>query len=273
MRKALVIVVFLLINSAPIDLFSQSYDTIYNTSYTGGSMSNYWCKIASSTFISGYQDFGNTVEIFANGGSNSIIYWGQLILRCKRQNSDPNGPPTNFQMHLYNSNLGSENIKAVQNNNVVDIYIRIPNTWTAVYYRNIIGGSSNFQFYSNQPLLQNLPSGTVYSCKEGDVRSEKVRAKNIETTEVKVNLSYWSDFVFGPDYDLKSLDQVEDFIRANGHLPDIPSAEEVKENGISLGEMDARLLQKSEELTLYVIEQQKEIKELRRDLSQLKNEN
>lgn len=94
----------------------------------------------------------------------------------------------------------------------------------------------------------------------------------IRAKEVKVATG-WSDFVFEPDYKLKSLDQVEDFIKENGHLPDIPSAEEVEENGISLGAMDAKLLQKIEELTLYVIELKKEnetLKERDKEINELK---
>ncbi len=84
----------------------------------------------------------------------------------------------------------------------------------------------------------------------------------IRAKEVKVATG-WSDFVLEPDYDLKSLSQVQEFINENGHLPDIPSAEEVEENGICLGEMDAKLLQKIEELTLYVIELKKEVEILK----------
>jgi hypothetical protein len=80
----------------------------------------------------------------------------------------------------------------------------------------------------------------------------------IGAKEVKVASSGWSDFVFEPDYHLPTLQEVENYIDQNGHLPDIPSAEEVEEHGISLGEMDAKLLQKIEELTLYVIELKKE---------------
>lgn len=73
----------------------------------------------------------------------------------------------------------------------------------------------------------------------------------------------WSDFVFDDDYNLPSLNEVENFINENNHLPDIPSAEDVEENGVSVGEMQAKLLQKIEELMLYVIEQQKEIEMLK----------
>jgi len=69
----------------------------------------------------------------------------------------------------------------------------------------------------------------------------------------------WSDFVFDDDYHLMSLKHLEQFINDNRHLPEIPSAKEVEANGISLGTMDAKLLQKIEELTLYIIELQKQI--------------
>lgn len=82
----------------------------------------------------------------------------------------------------------------------------------------------------------------------------------IRATEVKVETG-WADFVFAKDYKLPTLQEVENHIKEHNHLPDIPSEVEVKENGVSLGEMQAKLLQKIEELTLYVIEQDKMIKE------------
>ncbi len=84
----------------------------------------------------------------------------------------------------------------------------------------------------------------------------KIRAK-----EIKVETG-WSDFVFESDYDLPTLNEVEQHIKAKGHLKDIPSAKEVEANGILLGEMDSKLLQKIEELTLYTIDQEKRIKNL-----------
>lgn len=73
----------------------------------------------------------------------------------------------------------------------------------------------------------------------------------------------WADYVFEEDYNLPTLEEVEEFINENGHLKDIPSAKAVKENGIELGEMNKLLLQKVEELTLYVIELNKEIDNLK----------
>ena len=77
----------------------------------------------------------------------------------------------------------------------------------------------------------------------------------VETT------SAWPDFVFEPHYDLPTLEEVEQHIADQGHLPEIPSEAEVTENGINLGEMNAKLLQKIEELTLYLIDQNKQNQE------------
>ncbi|MCL6220764.1 hypothetical protein [Zunongwangia pacifica] len=95
----------------------------------------------------------------------------------------------------------------------------------------------------------------------------------VHANEVKVDTKNWSDFVFENKYSLDSLEVVEAFIRDNGHLKSIPSAEEVEKNGILLGEMDAKLLQKIEELTLYLIQQNKEMKALKERIKTLENNN
>ncbi|MBN2104329.1 hypothetical protein JW835_09855 [bacterium] len=82
---------------------------------------------------------------------------------------------------------------------------------------------------------------------------------NIHCREIKVTATAGADFVFLDGYDLTALNEVEDHIKTYKHLPDIPSAEEVEANGVNLGEMQARHLQKIEELTLYVIELNKKL--------------
>jgi len=84
-------------------------------------------------------------------------------------------------------------------------------------------------------------------------------AGTIRSKEVKIEATGWSDFVFNKNYDLPKLSEVEKHINDKQHLPGIPSEKEVLENGISVGEMQAKLLQKIEELTLYVIGQDKKI--------------
>jgi hypothetical protein len=94
----------------------------------------------------------------------------------------------------------------------------------------------------------------------------------ITSKEVKVTVTVdgWSDFVFGSEFKLKEIEEIESFVKKNHRLPDIPSESEVIENGINLGEMDSKLLQKIEELTLYMIEFNKEIKILKQENSELK---
>jgi hypothetical protein len=74
--------------------------------------------------------------------------------------------------------------------------------------------------------------------------------------------SGWSDFVFDESYKLKALSETEAFIKAEKHLPGIPSAHEIAEHGVSVGEMQAKLLAKIEELTLHQIEEEKRIARL-----------
>lgn len=91
-----------------------------------------------------------------------------------------------------------------------------------------------------------------------------IRAKEI------VVESGWADYVFEEDYQLRPLEDVSRFIKENGHLPDIPSAAEVAAKGVPLGEMNTRLLQKVEELTLYMIDLKREVDELKSENVSLK---
>ncbi|WP_029446069.1 fibronectin type III domain-containing protein [Cellulophaga baltica] len=93
-------------------------------------------------------------------------------------------------------------------------------------------------------------------------------AGNVVAEEVKVALQVnWPDYVFDKAYNLPSLEQVENHINENGYLIHMPSAAEVEENGIQLGEMNAKLLRKIEELTLYTITQEKKIKLLEQQVA------
>ena len=82
----------------------------------------------------------------------------------------------------------------------------------------------------------------------------------IKAKEVEVKANVWADYVFKKEYQLKSLEDVEKHINEKGHLPNIPTTQEVLENGINVAEMNSKLLEKIEELTLYSIEQNKQLK-------------
>jgi len=87
------------------------------------------------------------------------------------------------------------------------------------------------------------------------------------------DLASWPDYVFAEDYDLMSLEELEKSIQKNKHLPGLPSAAEVEENGLMLGDMQKRIMEKVEELTLYTIKQDKMIKELQDKMERLEKEN
>ncbi len=95
---------------------------------------------------------------------------------------------------------------------------------------------------------------------------------HIRATEVKVlaNVSV-PDYVFESNYELRTLKDTKEFIVKNKHLPEIPSAAEIEENGIELGDMNMRLLKKIEELTLYQIELMEQMEEMKKELQDLKD--
>ena len=106
-------------------------------------------------------------------------------------------------------------------------------------------------------------------------------AGKIIAEEVKVQLqTSWPDYVFKKDYKLLSVEEVENYIKKHGHLPKMPSAKEVAKDGFELGEMNKKLLEKIEELTLYTIAQEKKLKKkeqsdqvLEKRVRQLEQEN
>jgi hypothetical protein len=133
------------------------------------------------------------------------------------------------------------------------------------------GGNTNWAGYFN---------GSTYI--DGDLRigthsaatgyAVSVNGK-IACTEVLVQLpGEWPDYVFKKDYKLMSLKNLEGEIMENGHLPGLPSAQEVKTSGIQMGEMQKKVVEKIEELTLYTIEQAKLVHELKREIDSLKTE-
>ena len=111
-----------------------------------------------------------------------------------------------------------------------------------------------------------------FSMKNGSVAENFDVKGTITATEIKVESTGGADFVFEDDYKLKSLEEVEQFVQENNHLPDIPSAKQMEEEGVGLAEMNKLLLQKVEELTLYAIELEKRDRVKAKQLEILKEE-
>ena len=106
--------------------------------------------------------------------------------------------------------------------------------------------------------VSNIP-GTYKLYVSGGILTEQVRV-------AVYNSANWADYVFGQEYKLMSLPALEQYVRTNKHLPNVPSANEVVKDGVDVAQMSSKLLEKIEELTLYVIEQDKKINELEKQL-------
>ncbi len=173
------------------------------------------------------------------------------------------------------------------------------NGWIAnsTHYSNNVGshrnGAGGIVFYGNGGSLDFLISEESEGVgQQVDWGSTKMRIKRdgkvgigttnpdekltvngtIHSTEVKVDLTVpGPDYVFEPNYDLRTLKETEEFIKANKHLPEIPSAKEMEANGVELGVMNMLLLKKIEELTLYLIEMKEENVEMKSRLETLEN--
>ncbi|TCC97703.1 hypothetical protein [Pedobacter hiemivivus] len=164
---------------------------------------------------------------------------------------------TGIGNNVYNSLVGVSRIS----NSKGGSYIRLLDQGMRL---NIVSGDgTDISALAIDPI-GNIGIGTLLPAEKLSVNG-KIRAH-----EIKVETANWPDYVFTKSYQFPTLRETEAYIKEKGHLPGIPSAAEVKANGIDLGEMNAKLLQKIEELTLHLIAlekkneiQQKEIDELK----------
>jgi hypothetical protein len=135
--------------------------------------------------------------------------------------------------------------------------------------KTITIGVAQFSQYGGKVVF---PGGTVCIGTTQAPADCKLAVKGIVRAEnfLVTNVSGWPDFVFASNYNLRSLTEVEAFINQNKHLPNVPSEKEVKADGYDVSEMNAKLLQKIEELTLYLIEINKEVQTLKKENIELK---
>jgi hypothetical protein len=192
------------------------------------------------------------------------------------------GVHNNTRIRLFSDNYG-QGIDGA-NTALLNIWASEPGwTWEGVGIGNNVSptngvtrvstarGGSYIRLLNNQILMSTVDSqGTdrsSLSLNNGNVGigttspTHKLAVNGtIRAKEVIVDTG-WSDYVFKPDYKLASLSEVEGAIRRDGHLPGIPSAQEVAEHGVSMGEMQSKLLAKIEELTLHQIAQEKRLNE------------
>ncbi len=160
-----------------------------------------------------------------------------------------------------------------------------------------LGHESNDRIYADNSVAESYGGGYFFRVHNDDVTNDYIDAMMIakngnigigtkktddyklavagstgiiaEKVTVKVE-GQWPDYVFTNEYDLPTLKEVEKQIKENGHLQNIPSAKEVEENGVELGDISKNLLQKVEELTLYTIQQEKKLEQQNKEIEELK---
>ncbi|MBP5457987.1 MAG: hypothetical protein J6Y37_15980 [Paludibacteraceae bacterium] len=124
-------------------------------------------------------------------------------------------------------------------------------------YYPIIFAASSFYFDRGDVTI----NGKL-TCKD-ELNVVEVNSEKIRTSDITVDMNNAADYVFDENYNLKSLGEVESFVKENKHLPGVPSAAEMAKNGMSVSEMSNLLLEKVEELTLHMIQLEKENKALK----------
>jgi hypothetical protein len=128
----------------------------------------------------------------------------------------------------------------------------------SIYFASIPSTGGSNKTLTDAQIKQNIK---LHLNAEG-----KLKAK-----QLSVSLAGWPDFVFESDYNLPALTEVEQYIKQYKRLPNIPAAQEIEENGLDVGDMQSKLLQKIEELTLYILQQHQQIADLQNQINELKN--
>jgi hypothetical protein len=170
----------------------------------------------------------------------------------------------------------------VSENSGVNSYLTVKNSVITTVFGaggsslGLIGTQSNHTlgFYTNNTeKMRIMPDGTVGIGTQDPKGYMLAVGGNMIAESVKVKLKgTWPDFVFAKEYVLPTLQETEKHIKENGHLPGIPTAAEVEKNGIELGDMNKKLLQKIEELTLYLIKMNKTVEDQSAELAKQKEQ-
>jgi len=246
---------------------------LYRNSFYGQAVWKEWRYILDSQ-----NDIESIGNLKITGNANSYILNGNVGIGTTNPNSrldlgsgygtkgakllvyndDTASELSGTKMGFYIDNFTSNNL-----NLVFPEAINYPGLFT-ITAKNT-SGTLLKPYFAIAGLTGNVGIGTIDPQNKLDVNG------TIHSKEVKVDMNGWPDYVFKKDYNLPTLIEVENHIKEKGHLENIPSEQEVLKNGIDLGEMNAKLLQKIEELTLYMIEQNKNIDSLMKE-NKIQNE-
>lgn len=230
--------------------------------------------IGTTTPTTGRLVIGGTFD--NSSGSSATITSGLHVT----PSLTPVNNPTSLGRSIYGiyANLGTMiGISSAANNTFADVAITpatVSLSGGATLNRHIglyidsapAGAISNYAIYSTSGINYlggNVGIGVVNPAEKLSVNG------NVSAKKIIVTQSGWSDHVFSGNYKLRALSSLETFIKQNKHLPEIPSEKEVQEKGISIGENQALLLKKIEELTLYLLEMDKRCRTLEAQLTKL----
>ncbi|MGQ7855278.1 hypothetical protein ACUN24_13670 [Pedobacter sp. WC2501] len=191
---------------------------------------------------------GNGFRV-ANNGSFSAL--DRLFLSAEGNlgigTSNPEVPLTVYgKSHFYPSRLGTGDARVLSIDNDFTIMNFMNNDYPIVFKT---GGG-------NQPIILNAARVGI-----GTVNPQETLSVNgnIRAKEIKVEGANWPDYVFEEGYNVETLKELERYIKANKHLPEIPSVAQVEKEGIQLGEMNKLLLKKIEELTMHLIDKENQL--------------
>ncbi|PQJ15314.1 galactose-binding domain-containing protein [Aureicoccus marinus] len=201
---------------------------------------------------------GDNASLFIKGTGEDDYNGGRIFLNTEYINSGNNFASAKISMHRGTNGTGHFEIQRTAGNGAyMGNLLRYKD---AEGWRFFTANSNTSTSSSLQMQISHQGNVSIGTLLVGDWKlavDGKIRAR-----EIRVDNDAWPDFVFVSDYDLPTLDEIRNFIKKYGHLPAVPSAKEVEEEGVELGEMNKILLQKIEELTLYILELDEQVKEL-----------
>lgn len=166
-----------------------------------------------------------------------------------------------------NGEVKTNNGRLVLRDNSIEEWATNGDAQIAINYLGYNKGTSQFRDFS----VYNGKAGRIIFVK-GSTGNVAINGK-LESKEIKVTNTPTADFVFEDNYNLPTLASIEEHIKEKKHLPEIAPAKEMEKNGVNIGNFQIQLLQKIEELTLYTIQQEKEIEQLRKENTEVKRLN
>ena len=218
--------------------------------------------LMAATVVYGQQVIDSDLHV--NGSLKLISSYGNVTIGSSDANYlrfNTNLPAFYFNKPLYLQNT------VVRGTGRALIFYTNTNTQNLTLLDNRVGiGTQNPRYHldvKGSMCAKQIIADSIF-------RADQVVVENTIRAQELIIETTGADFVFSDDYQLRPLSEVEAFITENKHLPEIQSAQEMQENGVSVSKLQTQLLQKIEELTLYILQQEKTIQELRQEVEKLK---